>query len=180
MGRPTFAQITKTKRLAIAWWILHIGIALTVGYSAVLLTHDLLAKRDNKPVYVVKREPVVLTPYINPGDVVAVEWIGRYRKACGNLEYTRWLCRFVDGAERCEKFPRVQSSSERETKISRSVFEWRIPHWVDPGIYFWRSIEIAECDPGVAHRNHLDDAYFEVISADIDPSEYRLRGEHDE
>lgn len=118
---------------------------------------------DSAPVYIVSEEPVVLTPYLHAGDTVTVRWWGRYRRKCPGLMYTRWLGRYEDGEEHLLKFPNVPSSSSEATEYGTSIFSWRLPKDLEPGVYFWRSEEIAVCRFGVIHRNHLDDAWFEVL-----------------
>lgn len=130
--------------------------------SSLVTTH--VAQMDSAPVFVTTEEPVVLTPYVHIGDEVRVLWSGYYRKACASLQYTRWVGLYDSDGRVVElKKPNVQSSSSVETEPGEFVFSWVITYPLKPGVYFWRSIEIAECTPGVIITNHLDDAWFEIV-----------------
>lgn len=130
-----------------------------------------VAYLDDKPVFILTENPTVLTPYIRVGDELRVEWRGHYRKACDNLRYTRWIGLFDPAGNVIElKKREVPASSSVKTEPSTFVFSWTINYPLKPGVYFWRSIEIADCGRGVVHRNWLDDAWFEIVDDDEDTS----------
>lgn len=154
---------------------MHLCAAVLLAYVSFDVAVRQFEKYDSEPVYYMLREPEVLTTAVPRGGTVVVEWEGYYRKACPDLQYTRWLGRYVAGKEVIDKSAGgvVPASSAEVTNAAISWFSWTIPVGVPPGLYFWRSIEIAECVPGVVHRNHLDDAWFEIVDRPIDDSIYQ-------
>lgn len=145
------------------WIALHLFVAAALVFLVAVSVARIAEQLDNKPVFVLLEKPQVLTPYVNPGGRVQVAWRGYYRRACAGLRYTRWIGHYENGEERIYKLAEVPASAVERTKEAEHVFTWALPAWLGPGVYFWRSIELADCGSGVVHRNELYDAWFEVV-----------------